>query len=79
VELFYFDLLEDGDVIADPEGGRFDGLAAARMGAIMVIRDLLCGAVERGELPLHHVLEIHDADHVLVQSIRFDEAVSPSR
>lgn len=79
MERFYFDLIENGETFADPEGAEFTDLAAARTGAIMAIRDLLCAAVERGELPLHHVLQIRDAGHALVQRIRFDEAVSISR
>lgn len=73
---YYFHLREAGDVVPDEEGMELPDLDAARRFAVRGTRDLMAGAVLRGELPLSHAVEIADQRGTVLKTVSFAEAVT---
>lgn len=71
---YYFHVLEDIDVL-DLEGSEHDDDAAAKAYGVAAVRALAAETATRGYVTRHHRLEIEDAAHLPVATIRFDEAV----
>lgn len=72
---FFFHVRDDLDV-PDFEGTELPDLAAARARAIIEARLLMCDLLRReGRIALHHVIDIEDGNDVVLDTVRFDEAV----
>jgi len=72
--LYYFNIYND-DVTLDEEGSNLADDQAAHAHAINAARSLAADTASKGHLALDHRIEIEDADHKPVRTVRFDEAV----
>jgi len=72
--LYYFNIYND-DVTLDEEGANLADDQAARAHAINAARSLAADTASKGHLVLDHRIEIEDADHKAVGTVRFGEAV----
>jgi hypothetical protein len=72
--LFFFDIYNDA-ITLDDEGYELVDAAAARAHAIKAARSLMTETVTHGHLTRHHRIDVCDAEHVCVDTVRFDEAV----
>ena len=77
VPLYYFNVYND-DVTLDDEGVDLADHHSARAHGIKEARALAAATVSRGHLIRHHRIEITDAGHQTIGSVRFDEAVEIS-
>jgi hypothetical protein len=74
VPLYYFNLYND-DITLDDEGAELADAQAARAHAIKAARSVAAETVSKGHFDGRHRIDIEDADHAAVGSVRFDEAV----
>ena len=72
--LYYFNIYND-DVTLDEEGANLADDHAARAHAINAARSLAADTASKGHLALDHRIEIEDASHKAVGTVRFGEAV----
>jgi hypothetical protein len=72
--LYYFDVYND-DVTLDDEGAELADRDAAHAHAVKAARSLAAETVRRGHLVRDHRVDISDADHKPLGSVRFGEAV----
>ncbi|MDQ0840018.1 DUF6894 family protein [Sphingomonas faeni] len=72
--LYYFNVYND-DVALDEEGANLADDQAARAHAINAARSLAADTASKGHLTLNDRIEIEDADHRPVATVRFGEAV----
>lgn len=72
--LYYFNIYND-DVTLDDEGADLADDQAARAHAIKAARSLAADTASKGHLTLDDRIEVEDADHKLVETVRFGEAV----
>jgi hypothetical protein len=72
--LYYFNIRND-DVTLDEEGAELADDHAARIHAIAAARSLAADTASKGHLTLDHRIEFEDADHKLVGTVLFGEAV----
>jgi hypothetical protein len=72
--LYFFNIFND-DVTLDDEGAELIDASAARAHAIKAARSLAADTVSKGHIVGHHRIEVEDADHQLVDTVRFDDAV----
>jgi hypothetical protein len=74
VPLYYFNIYND-DVTLDDEGAELPDAEAAAAHGIREVRALAADTASRGHLTRSHRVEIVDHDRVLIDTIRFDDAV----
>jgi hypothetical protein len=72
--VYYFNVYND-DVTLDEEGTDLADDLAARAYAIKAARGLAADSASRGHLTVDDRIEIEDADHKLVATVTFGEAV----
>ena len=73
---YFFHLYNDVDV-PDFEGEHLADLEAARIYAIKQARALIGdGARKDGRIVLHHRIDIEDADHNVVTTVRFADVLN---
>jgi hypothetical protein len=75
VPRFYFHVCNGSGFTEDEEGTEHPDLAAARVNAIMGLRDIMAGELKAGELNLGSFIEIEDEDHRLIMTVPFSDAV----
>jgi len=75
VPRYYLHVCNGNGFTEDTEGEEFANLAAARAAAIKGLRDIMAGEMQCGELNLGSFIEIEDADHQMIATVEFEEAV----
>lgn len=71
---YYFDICDD-DTTIDREGMEFADAHAAIAFAYKAARDIAVETAVEGRLVTEHRIEIADADHRLIDTVTFGEAV----
>lgn len=74
---YYFNIIDD-DETTDPEGLELADNASAMARAVVETRNLAAETVRLGHFVGHHRIDVTDADHNPIGSVRFDEAVAVS-
>ncbi len=72
----YFFHLHNSMDVPDHEGRELVSPEAAREHAIVNIRELMCEAVQKGELDLSHRIDVADEAGKPVMTVRYAEAVT---
>lgn len=72
--LYYFNVYND-DVTFDDEGYELADDQSAKARCIKEVRALAADTVSRGHFVRSHRVEITNADHAVIGTVRFDEAV----
>lgn len=72
---FYFHICNGTGLIEDEEGQDLPSVEAARLEAMRSARDVMAGDVQRGILDLSSFIEIEDADHQLIETLSFQDAI----
>ena len=75
VPRFYLHVCNGTGFVADEEGQELPNLEAARAEAVKSARSIMASDVQRGMLDLSSFIEIEDADHQLVSTLGFQDAV----
>ena len=75
VPRFYLHVCNGNGFTEDTEGQEFADIAAARRAAIKGLREIMAGEMQVGELDLGSFIEIEDANHEMLATVSFDEAV----
>ena len=75
VPRFYLHVCNGNGFTEDTEGQEFADMAAARRAAIKGLREIIAGEMQVGELDLGSFIEIDDANHEMVATVPFEEAV----
>ena len=71
---YYFHLLNDVDVLLDPEGRELDGDKIASA-ALAEARAIIAADVRDGRVDLDHGIEVQDSSGKMVHRISFEDAV----
>lgn len=72
---YYFHVVDDFD-ITDDEGAELPDLPTARQRALGAARVLMCETIqEDGRITLHHRIDIEDAEHKVVGTVAFEDAI----
>lgn len=72
---FYFHVCNGTGFAEDEEGQDLPDLEAARTVAVKSARSIMAADVQRGMLDLSSFIEIEDADHKLVHTLGFGDAI----
>lgn len=72
---FYLHVCNGNGFTEDTEGQEFADMAAAQRAAIKGLREIMAGEMQVGELDLGSFIEIEDANHEMVATVSFEEAV----
>jgi hypothetical protein len=77
MSMYYLHIIEDGDVLLDPDGSDHPNLEAARDEAIDGARQLISDAVlHGGPLRMHRFFQINDADGKTLLNVPFTDAIN---
>jgi hypothetical protein len=77
MSLYYLHIVDDDDVVLDPDGSDHPNLEAARDEAIDGARQLISDAVRHGSpLRMHRFFRINDADGKTLLNVPFTDAIN---
>jgi hypothetical protein len=77
--LFYMHVCNGSGFVEDQEGVELPDREAARKKAVESARDVMAGDLRKGELDLSSFIEVEDAEHNLLFTLHFSEAVNLTR
>ena len=72
---YYFHVCNGTGFVQDEEGQELPDLEAARAEAVRNARCIMASEVQRGMLDLSSFIEIEDAEHQLIHTLGFEDAL----
>lgn len=78
MSLYFFHLRNGEDILLDPEGREFSGLAEIIAAALTEVRSIISHDALRGRLELHQQIDVEDSAGAVVHTIQFGDAVEIS-
>jgi hypothetical protein len=73
--VFYLHLCNGNGFTEDAEGAEYVNLADARVAAIAGLRDIMAAELKEGSMNMASFIEIEGADHQLLTTVQFVDAV----